>query len=631
MITLRATTGSPLLQAFHDAGVLGLADVHAARRWAALCGEADERVLLAAALCVQALRSGSVSVDLDRVHDTAFQLEETATVDASELPWPELGGWHEAVASSPMVTRGDAGAGVRPLRLADGLLYLERYWGHQESVRAALLGRRDAPVPADLERLRASLDELFDGRELDATEPDLQRRSVATAVCARVCVVAGGPGTGKTTTVARLLTTLWDQDPDLRIALCAPTGKAAARMEESLRQQEGSLPERVRERMATVTASTMHRLLGWVPDNSTRFRHDASNPLAHDVVIVDEVSMVALAMMARLVEALPATARLVLVGDPDQLTSVEAGAVLADIVAADMPPLPELAAQLRAVDADGWARRGLPEPAEKPATGVVRLQHSYRFDGDIARLAAAVRDGDAEAALEVLTRGGDARLVTDPLEQPATLAELRRRVVSSGRASIDAARRGDAHEALAALDSHRLLCAHRSGPYGVAHWSRQAERWLLEADPDVGGGDFYVGRPLIVGANLPISPPLFNGDTGVVVRTPAGPRAAFARGGGQVVDHSLATLSDVTSLWAMTVHKSQGSQFRHVSLVLPPADSPLLMRELFYTAVTRASHGVTIYGAPEAVRVAIGRSARRASGLAERLSAAARARGTSAG
>lgn len=618
MSTLLATTSSPLLAQFNQAGVLGLADVHTARRLGQLCQEQDHHVWLAAALCVRALRAGSVCVDLRTLSADAFDVDEER-IDVADLPWPEPDAWLAAVQASPMVTVGADARGVRPLRLVDGLLYLERYWGYQESVRRALASRRDAPVSTDLERLRASLDELFSTENLPPDEPDLQRRAVATAVCARISVIAGGPGTGKTCTVARLLTALWDQDPGLRIALCAPTGKAAVRMHESLLEQLPQLPERARGRLGEVASTTIHTLLGWVADNQTRYRHDATNPLPYDVVVVDEVSMVALLQMARLVEGLPASARLVLVGDPDQLASVEAGAVLADIVGANLEPLPELAAQLAAVDADGWQRRGAHDHADAfDATGVVRLRHVFRFDGAIKDLALAIQRGDADKTLEVLGDGRSVSLVDEPIlaDGPA-LEPLRRRITNAGAASVRAARAGDAERAVAALGEHRLLCGHRLGPFGVGHWSWRAERWVAEAVDGLAGEEFYIGRPLIVNKNLR-HVELNNGDTGVIVKTPQGPRAAFGRAG-SVVLFSPGALSDISTLWAMTVHKSQGSQFGHVSLVLPPEDSPVLTRELLYTAVTRARHGVTVYGSPEAVRAAVERPARRASGLRERL------------
>jgi exodeoxyribonuclease V alpha subunit len=295
--------------------------------------------------------------------------------------------------------------------------------------------------------------------------------------------------------------------------------------------------------------------------------------------------MVPLSLMARLLDAVRPAARLVLVGDPDQLASVEAGAVLGDLVAA--PAL---------------------------ASSVVVLGHSWRFGGAIADLAKAVQVGDADAALAILRSGDPAvEFVADD-----ELDGLRVDVVGTAAALSDAARAGDVPAALAGLERHRLLCAHRRGPYGVARWTAQVESWLPR---DPAEGEWYPGRPLLVTAN-DYDVGLHNGDTGVVVAAADGVRAAFARGGEPVLLPP-SRLSTVQTVHAMTVHRGQGSQFQRVSLILPPADSPLLTRELLYTAITRARSGLRVLGTPEAVRVAVERPITRASGLRRRLTSGA--------
>lgn len=582
-----AASSRGLLRSVHETGLLSWGDVHCARQFAALYDETDERVVLAAALAVRALRAGSVCLRVRGIAQEVFEAEEATPVPADL--WPEPTAWAASLADSPMVTVGDQdGAGRRPLRLVDELLYLERYWQDELVVARELRTRHDGPESlADPGAVAAALAALFPGDSLD----DDQRQACLTCVRHPVSVVAGGPGTGKTTTIARILALVQAVSPrPPRVALAAPTGKAAARVEEALGSAVAGLPAEAQVLVGGLRATTLHRLLGWTPQARNRFVHNRGNPLPHDVVILDEASMIPLPLMARLLEALRPEAKLVLVGDPDQLAPVEAGAVLSDIVGAE------------------WSGSDRPRP-------VVRLTRNWRFGGAIGELAAAVRAGDADAAIAVLRGGAPGVLLT---ADPAG-STLRADVVATGTALLDAARAGDAAGALTALDRHRLLCAHRRGPYGVAWWSRQVEEWLAEAVPGFAAdGQWYPGRPLLVTQNSP-ELGLSNGDTGVVVPTADGqPRAWFRRGQGQR-SMSVHLLEAVQTVHAMTVHKAQGSQFQRVSLILPPPDSPLLTRELLYTAVTRATDAVTLIGTQEALAEAVRRPARRASGLARRL------------
>ena len=321
------------LRAFNEAGVLAAADVHVALRLARFFGEDDDDTLLAAALAVRAPRLSSVCVDLTTVADTAAGDLE-ATVDLAALPWPEPEQWLEGLTSSPLVAVGEEGGEERPLRLVGATLYLDRYWQDERSVAADLLARSEAADDVDDVVLADGLARLFDDEE-----PDLQRLAAATCVLRRLAVVGGGPGTGKTTTVTRILVLLDEQAaaggrPAPIVALAAPTGKAAARLAEAVHGEASDLGLDQSEltRLLDTSAFTIHRLLGSRPGSDTRFRHDARNQLPHDVVIVDESSMVSLSLMARLLEAVRSDARLIFVGDPKQLASVEAGAVLGDLV-----------------------------------------------------------------------------------------------------------------------------------------------------------------------------------------------------------------------------------------------------------------------------------------------------------
>ena len=596
---------SGLLGAFNRSGVLAAADVHVATRLGRLGDERSEPVLLAAALAVRSARLGSVCLDLAEVEaTTAIEAEST-----HELAWPEPSAWLAALEASDLVAGADGdGDAARPLRLVDGVLYLDRYWRDEQVVASAVDAAitRTEPV-IDTERMSAALTRLF-----GAEHADRQRLAAVVAATKWFSVIAGGPGTGKTTTVARLVALLRDQpEPTLRIALAAPTGRAAARLGEAVASAAETLEPTDRERIGTTEAFTLHRLLGWKPGSRTRFRHDATNPLPYDVVIVDEASMVSLTMMARLVEALRDDARLVLVGDPDQLSSVEVGAVLGDLVRRGAPV--EGSSTLEQLAGTDLAALAPDERQFARDSGVVRLSHVYRFSGEIEQLAQGVRAGDVDAVLAVLDDAEAVELVE------SGSGALRADVLSAGHEIVRSARAGDGDAAVEALARHRLLCAHREGRHGVGRWSAQAQEWLRAEIEGYGHeGFWYIGRPLLVTAN-DYQLRLFNGDTGVVVDVDGEPRAAFRRDG-KAETLPTSRLGEVQTMHAMSVHRSQGSQFERVTLVLPPADSALLTRELLYTAVTRASEHVRIIGTRDALAQAVARPIVRASGLRTRRS-----------
>jgi exodeoxyribonuclease V alpha subunit len=590
----RASNATGLLHDFNAAGVLDAADVHVALRLANLGGDDDEQVALAAALAVRGPRLGHVYVDLATIRETAT-VDADEAVDLSALAWPPVAEWAERLHASDLVAVGEEDAETsRPLRLVGTSLYLDRYWREERQVAADLQALSDArPHDVDDETLAAGLARLFPGES-----DDRQRLASASAIQHRFAVVAGGPGTGKTTTVARIVALLAEQAaaaglPEPLVALAAPTGKAAARLEEAVHEEAAGLDvsDAVRAQLLEASASTLHRLLGWRPGSHSRFRHHRGNRLPHDVVIVDETSMVSLSLMARLVEAVRPQARLVLVGDPGQLTSIEAGAVLGDIVG----------------------------PADD-APGIVVLDRVHRFGGAIASLAEAIRRGDADATIEALSDapGEITWLPVDP-DAPGAPAPVHDGAVTAARAVIEAARNGDAREALAALASFRVLCAHRRGPYGVETWTDRIERWLATEVEGFGAeGQWYVGRPLLVTEN-DYGLRLYNGDTGVVVATAQGRVSAAFERRGEVVEFSPSRLAAVDSVYAMTVHKSQGSQFDAAAVLLPDPTSHILTRELLYTAVTRARERLILAGTEESVRVAVSRPVARASGLRWRL------------
>lgn len=564
----RAVNARGLLRTFNESGVLESADVHVAQRVTELAGERSDIVALAVALAVRALRGGSVCVDVMTV---------AADSGLPGLPWPEPAMWLAALRASRLLHEPPV------LRLYDDrLLYLDRYWREEEQVCADLLARSVATPPS----------EVVDYRRLFPPGFEEQRAAAQVALSQAVTVLTGGPGTGKTTTVARLLALLAEQAAPAgrsgtRIALAAPTGKAAARLTEAVTAEVNALDAVDQQRLSGLRAVTLHRLLGSRPGTSVRFRHHRGNRLPHDVIVVDETSMVSLTMMARLLEAVRPDARLILVGDADQLASVEAGAVLADLV-------------------EGLSARD--------DVRVATLHTAHRFKATIGKLADAIRLGDAEEVLGLL-RSGSAQC--EFIEDTDPAVRLRAVLVPHALRLREAAILGAADVALATLDQHRLLCAHRLGPFGVQHWNRRVHLWLAEETGQPAWSQWYAGRPLLVTAN-DYGLHVYNGDTGVAVTGRDGLRAVIAGAAGPL-DFAINRLGDVETMHAMTIHKSQGSQADEVTVLMPPVDSRLLTRELFYTAVTRAKNKVRIVGSEADVRAALARRASRATGLRLRL------------
>jgi exodeoxyribonuclease V alpha subunit len=577
------------LAPFAQAGIVAGADAHVAALLARLAGDLDDAALLAAALAVRAPRTGHTCVDLATVADRAVG-DGDVPIDPTSLPWPDPGAWPAAVRDSPLTGDG------APLVLEGSQLYLDRYWRDERQVAADLLALlRATPPLVDDGVLADALDRLFEtpGRQRDAAE---------VAVRHRLTILAGGPGTGKTTTIARVVAlhaelALAASAPLPHIGLAAPTGKAAARLTEAVSDELSAMGDRlaapVRAAIAGLQASTLHRLLGWRPGSASRFRHDRTNRLPHDLVVVDETSMVSLTLMARLLEALRPDARLVLVGDPGQLASVEAGTVLGDLVQAAT----------------------VAEAPLHPVT--VTLTDEHRYGGGIAAVAAAIHDGDADAVVQALRSNADDIhwIEADPAAPDTDLAPVRTAAIATTEATRAAAHAGDARAALDALGGFRLLLAHRRGAHGVSHWNRQVERWTTPArDRD---DEWYVGRPVLVTAN-DASLGIFNGDLGVVVQRDDHRAVTFDRHPAPL-EITPSRLGDVETVHAMTIHKSQGSQFGTVAILLPEQRSRILTRELLYTGITRARRAIVLVGDEATVRAAVQRPIDRASGLAHRL------------
>ena len=558
-------------------------------------------------------------------------------------------------APSTCLRRADAPDEGQPLVLGGSaevpLLYLRRYRAYEERVGNNLLQRAQSAVPVPEALARTWLDRFF-----GQAPTDWQKLACAVALRAHLSVITGGPGTGKTYTVARLLAVLLalhQGSGPLRVALAAPTGKAAARLKQSidgslksLQQQagedtaEGLDLDKFIQRMGP--ARTLHALLGARPD-TRMFRHHAAHPLDVDVLIVDEASMVHLEMMDALLQALPPTARLVLLGDKDQLASVEAGAVLGDVCrgAALGGYLPETLRYAQAV-----AGQSLPpdfhasdaQAVSALAQQIVMLRQSRRFDGPIGQLALAVNAGNTDAAGACFK---SADQLNSPLlawqpDSPQAVCALALgqavgtsakpsyveylSVLKQGPDGCPAGAGGGEHttwvrRVLQAFDRFRILCAVHQGDWGTTALNAAVQKALSDAGWLQPQGEWFAGRPVMVTRN-DAQLGVFNGDVGVVLPNPQGVLKVWFLDGEQLRSVSVSRLAHVETAFVMTVHKSQGSEFAHTALVLPPGAADVLSRELVYTGITRArEHFTLIEGQAGLLNAAMARPSVRASGL----------------
>jgi len=545
---------------------------------------------LAAALVSAEVGKGHVCLDLA----TAGELLRTHDIEPP-TDWAMMLAGSKAVAVS---------GGRAPLVLEGNGLYLHRYWHYETRLAEALL-RMAQPIPnIDDAKLAKHLHALFP--ELDNDEElDRQALAVVLGVTRRLGIISGGPGTGKTTTVLKLIALAQQLAPDLTVALAAPTGKAAGRLAEVIASSDVSSDVRAR---LPDEPQTLHRLLGYNPACQT-VRHNAEKPLPYDLVVVDEASMVDLGSMARLVDALAPEARLVLVGDRDQLASVEAGAVLGDIcsVADGFDPADAQRLEKLLGAAVPHARGG----TSPISASIALLKHNYRFgEGAIGRFADAVIDGDTNDAMAASAEGElDWRPLTGERQLTETLAKV---AEAHFRPVLDA---GSPEQALERFNRFRLLAAERRGVFGVEGLNARIESLLgVHAI-----GEWYRGRPVLITEN-DYELGLYNGDFGLAWPSDNDRLMVWvASSDGALRAVSPARLPAHETCYAMTVHKAQGSEFDRIALVLPPRESAVVTRELLYTAVTRARENVEIWATETALFSGIQRRIRRASGLAGRL------------
>ncbi|TLS75962.1 exodeoxyribonuclease V subunit alpha [Mariprofundus erugo] len=501
-----------------------------------------------------------------------------------------------------------------PMILDGHRLYLNRFWRYEDTVAGAIKSRLQTHVHVEHEALKKGLVRLFgDDREAGV---NWQKLAAALAVTRHFSVISGGPGTGKTSSLVKVLALLLEQHPGMYIRMAAPTGKAAARMMESIRQAKSKLDIDDAIRAAIPDeASTLHRLLGYSPAG---YRHHSMNPLILDCLVIDEASMVDLPMMARLLDALPQTAQLILLGDRDQLASVDAGNVLGDLTGHghEIEYRPETAELLASLTGVNMGLLPVNPDAPVVADAIALLRKSYRFDENsgIGNLARHINSGAADQTIAWLSDHSCAELSWAP---DLVLNTLLEQIADSYMPYL---LEQDIAQALDLFEKQRVLCAVRQGPYGMESVNREIARRLI-ARGLLLHGEAVAGMPvMITGNNYELN--LFNGDVGLLWRNQDGQLRAYFRAGDNALrDISVQSLPQYELSWAMTVHKSQGSEFERVVAILPDIEAgrAVLTRELLYTAVTRAKNHFTLFAGSEAVRWAVIQTVNRSTGLADRL------------
>lgn len=594
-------------------------DRHFARFLTALAGQESSELYWACALLSNQTAQGHICLDLK-----FWGSRNICDSRGETLYTPEVKYWQEKLAVSGVV--GTPGA-YKPLIMDErGRLYLLRYWEYENMVveRIRRLAQVTCSVPGPYP-YRSELERLFP--EIGGNETDWQKIAALIACLKPFIIISGSPGTGKTSTVARILALLLEQTPEKRqrIALAAPTGKAAMRLQEAVGKSKQAL-------LCTSTvkagipdeAMTVHRLLGAMP-GTVKFRHNRDNPLPFDIVVVDEASMLDLPLLAKLLQALPEEARLILLGDKNQLASVEAGAVLGDLCGApaanwfsndllkEISTLTDVKAPAQTADSPGLQ------------DCIVELQKNYRFSGrsDIRDFSDAVNSGKGDQLMQSLETNSYENVHWFPLPEPPVLVRsLAQFIVSGFRKYLELIQSGAKWEDIfSAFEEFKILCALRQGPYGAIAINRLIENVLAVAGLIEKSDPYYIGKPVMITRNS-ASHKLYNGDVGLMLTDSEGAGkvvAVFPEGQGRFRQFYPLRLPEFETVFAMTVHKSQGSEFDTVLLLLSRIDAPILTRELVYTGITRARRCVMLWSSENVFIKAVSRSIARTSGLREAL------------
>ncbi len=573
----------------------------------------SEHVMLAACLASYLYRQGDVCVPLDRYAGKALFTEDEPDYT---LTAPDLDRWLQSLVESRAVGQGGE---FKPLILEEeNRLYLHKLWTYEQVLAQNILQKaRIEHEGVNIGKLKPTMDKIF-GDGTEDKDPNLQKLAAAASLLNNLTVISGGPGTGKTTTVARILVMLIElyreRESEPAIAMAAPTGKAAARLEESIRNVLTTMELSDEDRaLIPDEARTVHQLMG-ARRHSSRFRYHSENPLPYDVVIVDEASMIAQGLMSKLTEALRPETRLIMLGDKDQLASVEAGSVLGDICASG-ENLFSASYSKKLTDFSLNMPEEMISPTPEPLTNnIILLKKSYRFKegSGILELSHAVNSGEDSRAAEVLDSPAYDKARFIEINTPEDFEKQLREIVETYFSSLMRSR--SAEGMFKTYRQFRMLTAHRKGPLGVKHLNSMIERFLWERGAVTKFERWYHGKPVIVNRN-DYALGLNNGDIGMCVMGKGGdPQLYFEKEGGyRTIDP--ARLPDHTTAFALTVHKSQGSEFEHIFLVLPAQESRVLSRELIYTAITRARQSITIGGRKEIFRQGVARKLNRTSGL----------------
>lgn len=582
-------------------------DTHLAECFVRLSGNPNDTLRAAVKLVSEHTGKGNICLDLATVAGCNVDEGQVEVLPSLE----ELTG---ILLDSGVVGRpGDNS----PLILDPPLLYLQRYYQYEKTVSSFVLERVARSMEGDPEKVGRAVGRLFP-EEPGSDGVNWQKVSALAAFSGSLSVISGGPGTGKTTTVARLLALCLEmaEEKELKIMLAAPTGKAAARLQEALAEAKDALPcsEELKERM-TAEAMTVHRLLG---RGRAGFQYNEENPLSADIVVVDEASMVDLPLMARLMVAIPEKCRLILLGDRHQLASVQPGAVFGDLCQAARTGFSH---HFNAYASEAGIAPLPVEEDNRLADLYVELRQSYRFKGDsgIFAVSSAVKEGAGERALDLLKdkKFADVRWRDlDEMEGKVFSSQLLARIQSHMKYVLEAS---SPEEALPRMNRFAVLCARRHGRLGVKNINNLAVAALAG---DTGRAtDWYHGRPVMVRRNHH-GRQLYNGDSGLFweENDESGLVQVYFAIGSSIREFLPQQLPDHETAYAMTVHKSQGSEFEHVLLILPDEQSKVVTSELIYTALTRARKSIEVWGSEAVFKDAVSSKVTRRSGLVKALS-----------